>query len=101
MGGSDSSDSIPGEIHSLDLETLKWSCPSTAKLGFTLSGHANTIVNRTKLMVCGGNRNRVPGIAVAHLSTDTMKWQVAKLPTYLNRLQFSSRTLVSECCSQV
>lgn len=76
LGGSGSPDFMPREVYTLNLETMEWSRPSTARTSYSITGHASTVINRTKILVCGGAKNGTPTFELSLLNTDTMKWQV-------------------------
>lgn len=76
LGGAGSPDFVPNEVCTLNLDTMEWSRPSTARTAYSITGHASTVLNRTKILVCGGARNGTTTFDLSLLNTDTMKWQV-------------------------
>lgn len=68
-------DAVGREVGVLNLETMLWDKPGSARTLMPTHSHTVTVVGRTKLLVFGGVRAEAASPDVTLLNTDTMKWQ--------------------------
>lgn len=62
------------EVVVLNIDSMLWEKPSSARTVMPHHSHNATVVGRTKIFVFGGVRNDVATNEVAVFNTDTMKW---------------------------
>lgn len=62
------------EVAILNLDTMLWERPSSARTLLPSHGHTATSVSRTKAVIFGGVHSDIPSAEVSIFNTDTMKW---------------------------
>jgi hypothetical protein len=68
------------EVAILNMETMMWDRPSSARTLAPSLGHTSASVGRTKMLIFGGVRSGdQPTAEVSIFNTDTMKWTVPQI----------------------
>uniref|UniRef100_A0A7S3QQQ5 Fibronectin type-III domain-containing protein n=2 Tax=Dunaliella tertiolecta TaxID=3047 RepID=A0A7S3QQQ5_DUNTE len=72
-------DGLGREVAVLNVETMQWERPSTARTPMTSHSHTGTVVGRTKILVFGGVKGELAASDISILNTDNMKWLVPQV----------------------
>ncbi|KAL6758234.1 hypothetical protein V8C86DRAFT_2601400 [Haematococcus lacustris] len=72
-------DAVGREVVVLNLETMMWDKPGTARTMTPTHSHTGTVVGRTKMLVLGGVKGELASAEISVLNTDTMKWIVPQV----------------------
>mmetsp|Transcript_17491 Transcript_17491/g.44035 ORF Transcript_17491/g.44035 Transcript_17491/m.44035 type:complete len:628 (-) Transcript_17491:2367-4250(-) len=72
-------DGVGREVAVLNLETMQWDRPGTARTLAPVHSHTATVVGRTKMLVFAGLRGEQASAEISVLNTDTMKWVVPQV----------------------
>ena len=72
-------DGVGREVAVLNVDTMMWDKPGTARAAQAVHCHTATVVGRTKVLVLGGIKGESSSSDVSILNTDTMKWMVPQV----------------------
>eukprot|EP00798_Chlamydomonas_sp_ICE-L_P017172 gene17174-23488_t len=84
------------EVAILNMDTMLWERPSTARTLLPSHSHTATSVSRTKALVFGGVHSDLPSAEVTIFNTDTMKWMVPQI-----KGQERSFALAAHACANI
>jgi len=67
-------EAVGKEVAVLNIDTMQWEKPNTARTLSPSYGHTACVTGRTKVLVFAGVKGEIPSPDIAILNTDTMKW---------------------------